>query len=77
MRILKKSIFVLFIFGLVLGFLPCFSADELDEQCKEECKSSGFDDGYYLAPEPGAKCDEEFSSHPTDEICCCSKSKSE
>ncbi|MBI3591842.1 MAG: hypothetical protein HY094_10745 [Candidatus Melainabacteria bacterium] len=60
----------LLLIGFAIAYMPAY-ADELDEQCKNECKSNDSEDGYYLAPEPGAKCKAGYEKHPTDEICCC------
>lgn len=69
---MKKIFGFLFLIALAVSFVPAY-ADELDEQCKTECKNSGASDGHYLAPEPGAKCKDGYTKHPTDEICCCKK----
>lgn len=70
MKIFRALISILFLAAFLIGYVPAF-ADELDEQCTSECKNSGFTEGHYLAPEPGATCKEGFEKHPTDEICCC------
>ena len=71
MKFFRKSILFLLLVNFLVACLPTYAADELDEQCTNECKGSGFEEGHYLPPEPDSKCKEGFDKHPTDEICCC------
>ncbi len=70
MKVFRALISILFLAAFLISCVPAF-ADELDDQCTDECKNSGFTEGHYLAPEPGVTCKEGFKKHPTDEICCC------
>ena len=67
---LRKKIFCfLVLIGLALS-LPSY-ANDLDDECKTFCKNNGFEDGHYLAPEPGAACKDGYVKNSENEICCC------
>ena len=60
-----------FLFLIVLVFtLPSY-ANDLDDECKDFCRNNGFEDGHYLAPEPGARCRAGYTRNEENEICCC------
>ena len=65
----KKLFCFLFLISLFLG-LPSY-ADPLDDECKTFCTNNGFEDGQYLAPEPGAVCNDGYESNNENQICCC------
>lgn len=56
--------------GVGLSFTPVL-ADDLDDECLTFCSGEGFEDGHYLAPEPGAECDDGYEQHSENSICCC------
>ena len=69
MNLSRKILSFLFLTGLILS-LPVY-ADDLDNECKKFCTNNGFEDGHYLAPEPGAVCKDGYDKSDENEICCC------
>ena len=71
MIIFKVVPYILILISFAItNIIPAYS-DELDDQCRDECINSNYEDGHYLPPEPDAQCREGYEPHPTDEICCC------
>ena len=70
----KKIFCFLFLIGLFFN-LPSYASDvnkELNEECDEFCDENDLgDDGYYLAPELGAKCKDGYKQSKENQICCC------
>ena len=66
---LSKKLFCFLLIGLFLN-LPSYASD-LDDECKTFCTNNGFEDGKYLPPEPGAKCDDGYEQSKENQICCC------
>ena len=69
MSLSKKLFCFLFLIGLMFN-LPSYASD-LDDECKTFCSNNGFEDGQYLAPEPGAKCKDGYEQSKENQICCC------
>ena len=69
MSLSKKMVYFLFLLSLVFN-LPSY-ANDLDDECKTFCTKNDFEDGHYLAPEPGAACKDGYVKNDENEICCC------
>ncbi len=69
MSLSKKIFSFMFLFGLILS-IPAY-ANDLDDECNNFCTNNGFEDGHYLAPEPGAACKDGYKQNRENEICCC------
>ena len=75
MSLSKKIFYFLFLISLVFN-LPSYASD-LDDECNKFCVDNVFADGHYLAPEPGAACQEGYEKNSENEICCCKQKAKE
>ena len=62
--------FIIFL-SLVFSLVPAYADDQLNEQCKNLCKSAGHDytEGYFN--DSGAQCKDGYTVHESDPSCCC------
>lgn len=76
---MKNITAFLLLLSILLGpaSLSSLAEDDLDTQCSTFCNDNGHEEGYYLAPENDAKCDEGFSQIENNPICCCKQTEKE
>lgn len=71
MRTIRLLVGLLVILNVGFFALPSQADETLDEECATYCIDNGFEDGHYVAPEPGATCDDGYEQDETNPICCC------